>query len=44
MWPDRDDTEIVKPSLGLVGAVADDEMVAAQGFVAHIESRFFVVT
>ena len=44
MWPDRHDSEIIEPSLGLVGAVADDEMVAAQGLVAHIESRFFVVT
>ena len=44
MRPDRDDTEIVKPSLGLVGAVADDEVVAAQGLVAHIESRSCVVS
>ena len=36
--------EIIKPSLGLVGAVADDEVIAAQGLVAHIESRSCVVT
>ena len=36
--------EIVEPSLGLVGAVADDEVVAAQGLVAHIESRSCVVS
>ena len=36
--------EIVEPPLGLVGAVADDEMVATQGLVAHIESRSCVVT
>ena len=36
--------EIIKPSLGLVGAVADDEVIAAQGLVAHIESRSCVVS
>ena len=36
--------EIVEPSLGLVGAVADDEVIAAQGLVAHIESRSCVVS
>ncbi len=36
--------EIVEPSFGLVGAVADDEMVATQGLVAHIESRSCFVT
>ena len=36
--------EIVEPSFGLVGAVADDEVVAAQGLVAHIESRSCVVS
>ena len=41
---DRHNAEIVEPSLGLVGAVADDEMVAAQGLVAHIESRSCVVS
>ena len=33
-------SEVVKPSLGLVGAVADDEMVTPQGLVAHIEAYF----
>lgn len=36
--------EIVEPSLGLVGAVVDDEVVATQGLVAHIESRSCVVS
>ena len=36
--------EIVEPSLGLVGAVADDEVVATHGLVAHIESRSCVVS
>ena len=44
MGPDRHDAEIVKPSFGLIGAVADDEVVAAQGLVAHIESRSCVVS
>ena len=33
---DRHNPEIVEPSLGLIGAVADDEMVTPQGLVAHI--------
>ena len=40
----RHDSEIIEPSLGLVGAVADDEVIAAQGLVAHIESRSCVVS
>ena len=36
--------EIIKPSFGLIGAIADDEVVAAQGLVAHIESRSCVVS
>ena len=36
--------EIIEPSFGLIGAVADDEMVATQGLVAHIESRSCVVS
>ena len=36
--------EIVEPPLGAVGAVADDEMVATQGLVAHVESRASVVS
>ncbi len=36
--------EIVKPAFGLIGAIADDEMVVTQGLVAHIESRSCVVT
>ena len=40
----RHDTEVVEPSLGLFDAVADDEVIAAQGLVAHIESRSCVVT
>ena len=38
------DAEIIEPSLGLVGAVTDDEVIAAQGLVAHIESRSCVVS
>ena len=41
---DRHNSEVVEPSFGLVGAIADDEVVAAQGLVAHIESRSCVVT
>ena len=41
---DRDDSEIIEPPLGLVGAVTDDEVIAAQGLVAHIESRSCVVS
>ena len=41
---DRHNSEVVEPSFGLVGAIADDEMVATQGLVAHIESRSCVVT
>ena len=44
MRPGRHDTEVVEPSFGLIGAVADDEMVAAQGLVAHIESCTSVVS
>ena len=36
--------KVVEPSFGLVGAVADDKMVATQGLVAHIESRSCVVS
>ena len=36
--------EIVEPSFSFIGAVADDEMVATQGLVAHIESRSCVVS
>ena len=36
--------EIIEPSFSLIRAVADDEMVAAQGLVAHIESRSCVVS
>ena len=36
--------EIIEPSFGFIGAVADDEVVATQGLVAHIESRSCVVT
>ena len=41
---DRHNSEIVEPPFGLVGAVADDEMVATQRLVAHIESRSCVVS
>ena len=41
---DRHNSEVVEPPFGLVGAVADDEMVATQGLVAHIESRSCVVS
>ena len=36
------DAEIMEPSLSLVGAVADDEVIAAQGLVAHIVAHFRV--
>ena len=36
--------EIIEPSFGFIGAVVDDEMIAAQGLVAHIESRSCVVS
>ena len=36
LWPNGDNLEVVEPSLGLVGAVADDEVVATHGLVAHI--------
>ena len=39
----RHDTEVVEPSFGFFGAVADDEMIATQGLVAHIESRSCVI-
>ena len=35
--------EIIEPSFSLIRAVTDDEMVAAQGLVAHIESRSCVI-
>ena len=36
--------EIVEPPFGFIRAVVDDEMIAAQGLVAHIESRSCVVS
>ena len=39
---DRHNSEVVEPPFGLVGAVADDEMVASQGLVAHEEAYFGV--
>ena len=36
MWLDSDNLIVVEPPLGLVGAVADDEMVTPLGLVAHI--------
>ena len=44
MWSNYYNAEIIEPSFGLIGAVADDEMIAAQGLVAHIESRSCVVS
>ena len=41
---DRHNSEVVEPSFGLIHAVADDEVVATQGLVAHIESRSCVVS
>ena len=41
---DRHNSEVVEPSFGLIGAIADDEMVATQRLVAHIESRSCVVS
>ena len=40
----KHNAEVVEPSLGLFDAVADDEVIAAQGLVAHIESRSCVVS
>ena len=40
----RHNAEIIEPSFGLIHAVADDEVVATQGLVAHIESRSCVVS
>ena len=36
--------EIIEPSFSLIRAVADDEVVATQGLVAHIESRSCVIS
>ena len=36
--------EIVEPSFSFIRAVADNEVVATQGLVAHIESRSSVVS
>ena len=36
----RDNAEIVEPTFGLVCAVADDEVVAAHGLVAHEVAHF----
>ena len=36
--------EIIEPSFSFIRAVADDEVVATQGLVAHIESRSSVVS
>ena len=36
--------EIIEPSFSFIRAVADDEVVATQGLVAHIESRSCVVS
>ena len=36
MLPDRHNPEIIEPPLGLVSAVADDQMIASQGKVAHV--------
>ena len=43
MWSNYYNAEIIEPSFGLIHAVADDEVVATQGLVAHIESRSCVV-
>ena len=42
MWSNCHNAEIIEPSLGLVCAVADDEMVTSQGLVAHEEAYFGV--
>ena len=36
MWLDSHNTKIIEPSLGLVSAVANDEMVAAQRLVVKV--------
>ena len=36
--------EIIEPSFSFIRAVADDEVVAAQGLVAHVELRSSVVS
>ena len=38
----RHDAEVVEPSLGLFDAVADDEVIAAQGLIAHVVAHFCV--
>ena len=40
----RHNAEIIEPSFSFIRAVADDEVVATQGLVAHIESRSCVVS
>ena len=37
MRPDRHNPEIVEPSFGLIGAVADHKMVAVQRLITHLE-------
>ncbi len=44
MWCNCHNAEIIEPSFGVVHAVADDEVIASQGLVAHIESRSCVVS
>ena len=44
LWPNGGKPEVEEPSFGLIRAVADDEMVATQGLIAHIESRSCVVS
>ena len=44
MWSNCYNAEVVEPAFGLIGAVADDEMIATQGLVAHIESRSCVIS
>ena len=36
MWSNCHNAEIIEPSFGFIRAVADDEVIAAQGLVAHI--------
>jgi len=37
LWSNSRRPEVEKPAFGIIGAVADDEMVAIQRFAAHVE-------
>ena len=43
-WPHHYNLEIVEPSFSFIRAVADGEVITAQGLVAHVELRASVVS